>query len=283
MTTTRIGPLELRSPIILASGLRGDTPESLKQAYNTGIGAVVTKSITMQPREGHAEPNLVKKKDGGWLNAIGLKNIGAERFAEQLGRPAYPVIVSLAGYDPVDFASMIEIFNDTATAFEINLSCPCVVGFGDDVGDDTALTSNIVKTAKSSTDVPVFVKIAHTMMESADTAIHAGADGITAINTIPAMEIDITSGKPILSNVTGGLSGPPIKNVAIHTVHKLSNIHDCPIIGCGGISSWNDAAEFLLAGAVAVQVGSAAMEDLSILYEISQGIKRWTVRRHAKQ
>ena len=282
MTTTRIGPLELRSPIILASGLRGDTPESLKQAYSTGIGAVVTKSITIQPREGHAEPNLVKKKDGGWLNAIGLKNTGAKQFAKRLGRPSYPVIVSLAGYDPVDFASMIEMFDGTAIAFEINLSCPCVVGFGDDVGDDAALTSNIVKTAKSSTDVPVFVKISHTMMESADTAIKAGADGITAINTIPAMEIDITTGKPTLSNVTGGLSGPPIKNVAIHTVHKLSNTYDCPIIGCGGVSSWSDAAEFLLAGAVAIQVGSAAMEDLSVLHEISRGIKQWTLRNHSK-
>ena len=275
-----LGSLELRSPVILASGLQGDTPQRLKEAYDTGVGAVVTKSVTMEPRAGHPEPNLIKRENGGWINAIGLKNVGARRFAKELGRPTYPVIVSLAGNDPSDFVRMIEMF-DGAAAFEINLSCPSVVTFGYNVGDDASLTTEIIRAAKSATDVPIFVKIAYTMLQSVDVFVKAGADGITAINTVPAMEIDITTGKPKLGNGMGGLSGPPIKSTAIYTVHKISKIHDIPIMGCGGISSWRDAVEFLLAGADAIQVGSAAMENVSVLRDIAKGVKDWQLGHHA--
>lgn len=271
---TQIGSLELRNPVILASGLRGDTPENLKDAIHAGAGAVVTKSITIQPRSGYAEPNLIQKEDGGWINAIGLKNVGAREFAVRLGRPTYPVIVSLAGNDPSDFVSMIGMFDGVA-AFEINLSCPSVAVYGSDVGDDASLTTDIIRAAKSATDVPIFVKIAYTMVHTADVFVKAGADGITAINTIPAMEIDITTGKPVLYNGVGGLSGPPIHNIAIHAVNYLSRLYDVPIMGCGGVGTWRDAVEFLLAGATAIQVGSAAMQDVTVLREISKGIEDW--------
>lgn len=274
-----LGSLELRSPVILASGLQGDTPQKLKEAYDTGVGAVVTKSVTMEPRPGHPEPNLVKGENGGWINAIGLKNVGARLFAKRLGRPDYPVIVSLAGNDPSDFVRMIGMF-DCAAAFEINLSCPSVDAFGYNVGDDTSLTAKIIRAAKSATDVPVFAKIAYTMWQSTDAFVKAGADGITAINTVPAMSIDITTGKPELGNGMGGLSGPPIKGTAIYTVHKISEMHDIPIMGCGGISSWRDAAEFLLAGADAIQVGSAAMDRISVLHDIVGGVHGWQLGHH---
>ena len=268
---TRLGPLDLRNPVILASGLQGDTPEKLKAAYDAGAGAVVTKSVTIQPRQGYPEPRFVKLEDNGWINAIGLGNVGAKEFARQLGTPTYPVIVSLAGSDPSDYTSMIGMFDGVA-AFEINLSCPCVDDF---IGDVPLLAADIIGAAKSATDLPIFAKISHTMYKSVDVFIRAGIDGITAINTIPAMGINIKTRKPLISNVQGGLSGPPIKNIAINTVNKLSKLYDVPIMGCGGVSSWRDAAEFVLAGAVAVQVGSAAMDDLSVLGSISEGIEAW--------
>ena len=272
---TRIGQLEIRNPVILASGPCGDTPERLKAAYDAGAGAVVTKSVTLEPRDGNPEPNLIRSECGGWLNSIGLHNEGAMEFARRLGRPDYPVIVSLAGYDPLDFTAMIEMF-DGATAFELNLSCPNVKGFGDDVGHDPVLTERVVRAAKSATDIPVFVKIAWDMTRSAAVvAARSGADGITAINSVPAMEIDIKTGKPKLSSSKSGLSGPPIKDIALSAISRLAHSVDVPIMGCGGISTWQDAAEFLQLGASAVQVGSAAMEDLNVLGRIATGLLSW--------
>ena len=154
---------------------------------------------------------------------------------------------------------------DGVVAFEINLSCPCV----DDI---STLAAEIIQAAKSATDVPVFAKISYTMWEYTDVFIKAGIDDI---NTIPAMGINIKTRKPLISNVQGGISGPPIKNIAINIVYKLSKLYDVPIMGCGGVSSWRDAVEFILAGAAAVQVGSAAMDDLSVLGSISEGIEAW--------
>ena len=268
--TVHLCSLKLRNPVILAAGLQGDTPEKLEAAYDAGAGAVVTKSVTIQPRQGYPEPRFVKL-DNGWINAIGLGNVGAKEFARQLGTPTYPVIVSLAGSDPSDYTSMIGMFDGVA-AFEINLSCPCVDGFGDDIGDVPLLAADIIGAAKSATDLPIFAKISHTMYKSVDVFIRAGIDGITAINTIPAMGINIKTRKPLISNVQGGLSGPPIKNIAINIVYRLSKLYDVPIMGCGGVSSWRDAVEFILAGATAVQVGSAAMVDVSILHDIAKDI-----------
>ena len=134
---TLIGPLEIRNPVIKASFLNGDTPENLRAAYEAGAGAVVTKSVTLEPRNGNPDPNLIEVEGGGWLNCIGLRNAGAAEFARVLGKPDYPVIVSLAGTDPASFTSMIGMF-ECATAFELNLSCPNVDGFGDYVGHDPA-------------------------------------------------------------------------------------------------------------------------------------------------
>ena len=272
---TRIGSLEIRNPVILASGVLGDSPTTLKAAYNAGAGAVITKSITIDPRQGRPEPNIIRADNGGWLNAIGLENPGAKEFARILGRPDYPVIVSLAGSNPSDFKYMIGLF-DHAVGFELNLSCPNVDGLGDDVGDDSDLTSRVIKAAKSAANVPVFVKIGHHMAESAKAAVLAGADGITAINTVPATAVDHNTREPVFGPRAGGLSGPPIKPIALRTVHDIVNRHSVPVIGCGGISTWRDAAEFMMVGAVAVQVGSAAMDDLNVLGRIADGLSKWS-------
>lgn len=271
----QIGLLKLRNPVILASGLVGSTPEELKRAYDMGAGAVVTKSVTLEPREGHPEPNFVPSKTGGWLNAIGLRNDGAVEFAGRLGKPGYPVIVSLAGSDPAEFVAMIRMF-DGVIAFELNLSCPNASGLGCDVGTNPKLVAEIVRAAKSATTLPIFVKIAYDMSESAAAAIEAGADGITAINTVPAMAIDIETGQSKLSTDGGGLSGPPIQDIALRTVSQMIHQHNVPVMGCGGISTWQDAALFLQAGAFAVQVGSAAMERLAVIGEIVDGLASWT-------
>ena len=272
---TRIGPLNIRNPVILASCLLGDTPENLRAAYETGAGAVVTKSVTLEPRDGHPEPNFIRMEEGGWLNCIGLRNAGAAEFARALGKPDYPVIVSLAGTDPAGFTSMIGMF-ECAAAFELNLSCPNVDGFGDYVGHDPALTGRVVRAAKSATSAPVFVKIAHDMVGSAvAAAVDAGADGITAINSVPATAINIRTGRPRLSSPKSGLSGPPIKYIALSVVSRLAGRYGVPVMGCGGVSAWEDAAEFMGAGAAAVQVASAAIDDPGVLGEIAAGLSDW--------
>ena len=268
---TRISTLTIRNPVILASGVLGDSPTNLKAAYDAGAGAVVTKSITVEPRLGHQDPIIIPAEGGGWLNAVGLQNPGAVKFADILGRPNYPVIVSLAGSKPSEFESMIEMF-EHSVGFELNLSCPNADGMGDYVGDDSELVGHIVEAAKSATDLPVFVKIGPYMTKSIDAAVLAGADGITAINTVPTSDASNTLGRSLSGNARCGLSGPPIKNTALQKVREIMAKHDVPVMGCGGISTWQDAAEFMRAGAVAVQVGSAAICDMSVLGQISAGL-----------
>ena len=264
----------MRNPVILASGVRGDSPDNLRDAYDAGAGAVVTKSLTRDARQGHPEPTLFKLPNGGWLNSVGLQNIGAKAFATKLGRPDYPVIVSLAGSIPEDFEHMVEMFGEDVAGFELNLSCPNAHSMGDDIGRDSSITRKVVQTTKGATDLPVFVKVANNMDESVNAAISAGANGITAINTVRAIDINPETRKPYFDgNRGGGMSGPPIKPIALREVHKFASLyHDVPIMGCGGITSWQDAADFMALGASAVQVGSAAMDDPLILGQIAAGL-----------
>lgn len=271
--------LNIRNPVILSAGILGDSISNLMLAYDAGAGAVVTKSITISPRSSRPEPTIIPLDTGGWLNAVGLANPGAESFAQELKKLSdCKVIVSLAGSTPSEFEQMIELFKGTAIAFELNMSCPNINDIKVDVGDDPNLVSNITSIAKSSTDLPIFVKIGHHMLESAKQAINSGADGITAINTIPATIINPETKKPFFGSNIGGMSGGVIKPIALRTVNDLAiKYNDTPIIGCGGISTWQDAVEFLVAGASAIQVGSAVMmtRDYSILGIIADGIENW--------
>ncbi|MDE0265758.1 MAG: dihydroorotate dehydrogenase [Thaumarchaeota archaeon] len=277
----QVGPLKIRNPVILASGILGADPVTLKAAYESGAGAVVTKSVTPKPVPSRPKP-LIVPYENGWLNAVGLANPGASVFANDLGRPDYPVIVSLAGSTPSDFEYMINLFDGVA-GFELNMSCPNAGGFGCDIGDDLNLMSSIVEAAKNATDLPVFVKIGHSMMKSTTSAILAGADGITAINTVPATRVDIETGNFLFGPHRGGLSGPPIRPIALRAVHDLANAHEVPIIGCGGISTWEHAVQFLKAGAIAVQVGSAAMDNPAVLGQIANGLEDWGHREESGQ
>ena len=279
--STSIGTLSLERPTILASGILGISLDIFERLYRSGAGAVVTKSLSKEPWDGYVNPTIFSVKGGGWLNAVGLANPGATEFSNMISKShEVPIIVSLVGSTEDDFDFMIKQFeNCKISAYELNLSCPHVAKVGLEVGDDVELVKKIVKKVKSDTNVPVIAKVGLGTTNYLDTvgaACEAGADGITAINTIRAMAIDVETQKPILSNKIGGLSGTPIKPIAVRCVYEISSKFDVPIIGCGGISTWQDAVEFILAGASAVQFGSVLGEHWTEVFaEINNGIKNY--------
>ena len=279
--STSIGTLVLERPTILASGILGISLDIFERLYRSGAGAVVTKSLSKEPWDGYVNPTIFSVKGGGWLNAVGLANPGATEFSNMISKSHdVPIIVSLVGSTEDDFDFMVKQFeNCKISAYELNLSCPHVAKVGLEVGDDVELVKKIVKKVKSDTNVPVIAKVGLGTTNYLDTvgaACEAGADGITAINTIRAMAIDVETQKPILSNKIGGLSGTPIKPIAVRCVYEISSKFDVPIIGCGGISTWQDAVEFILAGASAVQFGSVLGEHWTEVFaEINNGIKNY--------
>ena len=279
--STSIGTLTLERPTILASGILGISLDIFERLYRSGAGAVVTKSLSKDPWDGYVNPTIFSVKGGGWLNAVGLANPGATEFSNMISKShEVPIIVSLVGSTEDDFDFMVKQFESCKiSAYELNLSCPHVAKVGLEVGDDVELVKKIVKKVKSNTNVPVIAKVGLGTTNYLDTvgaACEAGADGITAINTIRAMAIDVETQKPILSNKIGGLSGTPIKPIAVRCVYEISSKFDIPIIGCGGISTWKDAVEFILAGASAVQFGSVLGEHWTEVFaEINNGIKNY--------
>lgn len=282
---TSIGSIKLVRPTILASGILGISLDVFNRIYQAGAGAVVTKSLSKEPWDGYPNPTIFGVKGGGWINAVGLSNPGAPNFAKMISsNKDVPIIVSLVGSIPKDFEFMIKQFeNISVLAFELNLSCPHVAKVGLEVGDDPDLVKKIVKTVKSKTDVPVIAKVGlgtTNYLDTVDAACKAGIDAITAINTLRAMAIDVETERPILSNKIGGLSGTPIKPVAVRCVYEISSQYDIPIIGCGGISTWDDAVEFILAGASAVQIGSAVGDNwISVFDDINKGILQYMEKK----
>ena len=282
---TSIGPIQLNRPVMLASGILGISLDVFNRLYRSGAGAVVTKSLSKEPWEGYPNPTIFSVKGGGWINAVGLSNPGAPNFAKMIqSNKEVPIIVSLVGSIPEDFENMIEQFeNCHVTAYELNLSCPHVAKVGLEVGDDPELVKKIVSTVKKSTDVPVIAKVGlgttH-YLNTVGTAISSGIDAITAINTVRAMAIDAETARPILSNKFGGLSGTPIKPIALRCVYEIASKHKIPIIGCGGISSWEDAIEFFLAGASAIQIGSSIGDNwIGVFDDINKGIQQYMMRK----
>ena len=283
---TSIGQIQLERPVMLASGILGISLDVFNRLYRSGAGAVVTKSLSTEPWDGYPNPTIFSVNGGGWMNAVGLSNPGAPNFAKMIeSNQDVPIIVSLVGSIPADFELMIKQFESCkVTAYELNLSCPHVAKVGLDVGDDPELVKQIVTTVKNSTKVPVIAKVGlgttH-YLKTVGTAIESGIDAITAINTVRAMAIDVETQRPILSNKFGGLSGTPIKPIALRCVYEISSKYDIPIIGCGGISNWEDAIEFFLAGASAIQLGSAVGDNwISIFDDINKGILQYMKKKN---
>jgi len=283
---TRVGKIQLERPVMLASGILGISLDVFNRLYRAGAGAVVTKSLSTEPWDGYPNPTIFSVNDGGWINAVGLSNPGAPNFAKMIEtNKDVPIIVSLVGSIPKDFEMMVKEFeNCKITAYELNLSCPHVAKVGLEVGDDPELVKKIVSAVKNSTNVPVIAKVGlgttH-YLNTVGAAIDSGIDAITAINTVRAMVIDVETQRPILSNKFGGLSGTPIKPIALRCVYEISSKYDVPIIGCGGISTWEDAVEFILAGASAIQLGSAIGENsIHVFNDINKGMLEYMKRKN---
>lgn len=265
--------LKLKNPLILASGILGSSCSSLNKIAEEA-GAVVTKSVGLEERSGYRNPTVVNWRCG-LINAIGLASPGAEDFAAELKKFSFssPLIVSLYGRSEEDFVRLVEIF-DFASAFELNFSCPHVRNAGIDIGRDVELSKRIVKSVKDATDKPVFAKISamHDYLKLAKELERSGADAITISNTLPGMKIDILSGKPVLSNIFGGVSGHAIKPIALKCVYDLYKVLEIPIIGCGGITTFEDVLEFILAGSTSVEIGSAVFYSSKIFRSLKESL-----------
>ncbi|MCX8204128.1 MAG: dihydroorotate dehydrogenase [Candidatus Nezhaarchaeota archaeon] len=281
---TSVASLSLRNPFMNASGVFSSTASLLKRVVEAGAGAVVTKSLSIEPREGYPNPVLVELPFG-YVNAIGLANPGLDAFAKELselGGLGVPVIFSVFGSSVEEFAEASFRAEELgASAIELNFSCPHAGGLLT-YSQDPKLAYDLVSRVRGSVSVPIFPKLsaeAAVLIDVAKSVERAGADGVTAINSLRALCIDIDLRRPRLSSVFGGLSGPAIKPVAVRCVYELYEELSVPIIGVGGVSSHEDAIELLLAGASAIQVGSAlAKHGLSLFRELVDGARGYLER-----
>ncbi|MCW3991803.1 MAG: dihydroorotate dehydrogenase [Candidatus Bathyarchaeota archaeon] len=272
--------LRLRNPTLNAAGVLGISSTLLKRVYEAGAGAVVTKSIGPGPRPGHPNPT-VASLEGGLLNAMGLPNPGASYFAGEIMRlkeDGVPVVASFFGASVEEFVEAARVLAEAgADALELNCSCPNVEEEMGTLGADPANVERITSSVRRAVDTPIFVKLTPNVadiVEVARAAERGGADAVTAVNTLKALAVDIELRRPVLANVTGGLSGPALKPVALRCVWEIAEAVDIPVIGCGGVSDWRDAVEFLLCGASAVEIGTAVMtRGLEIFRDVSKGIR----------
>ena len=283
-----IAGLKLRNPTMLAAGILGMSGASMLEVIRNGVGAVVTKSLGLKPRKGYANPAIVQL-DCGIINAMGLPNPSIKWFAEEIQeikqlKLDVPIIASVYGFSVEDFAKVAQKAEKIgADAVELNVSCPHVEGTGCEIGQNPKLVAEVVKKVKAMAKKPVILKLTPNVddiVAIAEAGVKAGADAVTAINTVRAMKIDIETAQPVLANKFGGLSGPAIKPIAVRCVYEIYEQVKIPIIGCGGVTTWEDAVEFLLAGASAVQIGSAiAWKDLGVFKSVTRGIDRYVRRK----
>ena len=280
----KLAGIELANPVIAASGTFGYGIEFEEIVSLERIGGFVTKGISLQPMEGHPAPRIIQTA-AGMLNAIGLQNIGVDEFiAKKL--PALSryrsakVIVNIFGYTVGDYVAVIERLNhaEGIAAYELNVSCPNVHAGGMAFGADCGSLEYLVSRARSSTSRPLIVKLSPNVTSIAQmgkVAEAGGADAVSLVNTFLAMSIDVETRKPRLSNITGGLSGPAIKPIAVRMVYETARAVSIPILGMGGIMTPEDAVEFMLAGATAVEVGTANYADPRATERLAKGLASW--------
>ncbi len=276
-----IAGLELKNPVMTASGTFGSGKEYSNLIDITKLGALVTKAVTKEARPGNPLPRI-SEAPSGMLNAIGLQNKGVRRFLvedlEHLNGLDLPVIVNVAGDTMDDYIYVAETLSQDSRikALEINISCPNVKKGGVAFGYDPLVAADLTRKIRKATSLPLIVKLTPNTphIESVAQAVEeAGADGVSLINTLIGMAIDVDSFKPALANITGGLSGPAIKPIALAMVFRVARRIKIPIIGMGGIMTANDAIEFILAGASAVAVGTANFVNPRATLDIILGIK----------
>ncbi|MDD4185214.1 MAG: dihydroorotate dehydrogenase [Candidatus Methanomethylophilaceae archaeon] len=275
---TSVGSLALDNPCILASGIIDETGEGMARVLRAGAAAVVSKSVGTGPNPGHANPNFIEE-EAFCLNAMGLPNPGIKVYAEEM-RTAVAcgsVIGSVYASSPEEFAELAGCMEDYgACAVELNLSCPHAAGYGMEVGTDPHMVKRIVSVVKDAVSIPVWAKLTpntHILKDIGKAVEEAGGDAIVAINTLRAMKIIPEFGRPFLSNRFGGLSGSAIRPVGVRAVYDLYSTVTIPIVGVGGICSHRDALEYIMAGASAVQIGTAVLKGLDVFSKVNEGLR----------
>jgi dihydroorotate dehydrogenase (NAD+) catalytic subunit len=278
--------LLLANPVIMASGTCGYGTEDSYPFDIQRLGAMVCKGTTLEPREGNYQPRIVETA-GGMLNSIGLQNIGVDALVREKA-PIWagwrlPVIVNIAGETVDDYARLAAKLDGVTgiSGVEVNISCPNVKAGGAEFGADAQTAARVTAAVRKATSLPVLVKLTPNTGDIAGVAVavaEAGADAISLINTLKGMAIDIERRQPRLGSITGGLSGPAIKPVALAMVYEVAAAVAVPVIGCGGITSAADAIEFIMAGASAVQVGTAALVNPHAPLDIIEGLERFMLK-----
>lgn len=286
--------LRLENPVMTAAGTFGYGEEYASIFDIQKLGAIVCKGTTLKPRRGNSEPRLIETA-AGLLNSIGLQNIGVVAVIKEKApiwaKWQVPVIVNIAGEsldDYIQLAAKLEGV-DGVSGIEVNISCPNIAAGGMEFGANPQRAAEVTAAVKAATSLPVIVKLTPNVadiVEVAQAVVEAKADALTLINTLRGMAIDMTTRRPFLGGISGGLSGPAIKPVALYMVYQVARAVKIPIIGCGGIVSAQDALEFIMAGASAVQIGTANFVNPLAAQEILEGIKDFMERegvRHLRE
>ena len=281
--SVNIGGIQLRNPVMTASGTFGYGEEYEPFLDLHKLGAIITKGISLLPMSGNLPPRIVETT-GGMLNAIGLENIGVDLFIKEklpyLRRTGSRIIANILGNTVEAYGNVATILDRVQglSGLEVNISCPNIKEGGDAFGRDPRSAARVVDAVKQSTKLPVIVKLSPNVTdigEIAKSVQSAGADAVSLINTVTGMAVDIEKKAPKLANITGGLSGPAIKPIALRMVWEVSQAVSIPVIGIGGIMTANDAIEFFIAGASAIQVGTANFVNPEATLDILSGIEKY--------
>lgn len=285
--TTHIAGMTLRNPVLTCSGTYGFGEEYAAYCPVEALGGITLKGLTPEPRLGNAVPRLAETP-AGLLNAVGLENPGLEEFLKsylpKVRKLPTAVIANISGFSLEDYVQMARALqqNSGLAALEVNISCPNVKHGGMHFGTDPKSAEEVIAAVKAETDLPIIAKLSPNVTDivgMARAVQRGGADALSLINTLLGMRIDIDQQRPVLANTFGGLSGPAIRPVAVRMVWQVSQAIDLPIIGMGGITTWQDAVEFLLAGATAVSVGTGNFVNPGAPLEILQGIRDYCDKR----
>lgn len=285
--SVNIGSLKLKNPVLLASGTVGYGNEISQLTDISKLGGIVTKSLSLKPRKGNP-PQRIVETPSGMLNAIGLANVGVEFFIKEkipfLKELNTTLICNIAASSIEEYVECVKILTseETIQAFEINVSCPNVREGGLIFGNDLSSVGRITEQVRAATNKPIIIKLSPNVPKIADFAEivkKEGGDAVSAINTLVGASFDIYTRKPKIKNITGGLSGPAIKPVAIAKVLEIKRSVDIPIIGLGGIMNWKDAAEFMIVGASAIQVGTANFINPNAGNEIVDGLAEFCAQQ----
>ena len=275
--------LLLANPVMTASGTFGYGTEPATLSEVQRLGAIVCKGTTLDPREGNPQPRIAETS-AGVLNSIGLQNIGVEALIEEKA-PIWagwrvPVIVNIAGETVEEYGRLAARLDDVpgVSGLEVNISCPNVAAGGAEFGGNPSTAARVTDAVRKATTLPIMVKLTPNTSDIVGVAAAvagAGADAISLINTLKGMAIDVSTRRPLLGNLFGGLSGPAIKPVALSMVYRVAAAVDVPVVGCGGIVSASDALEFILAGATAVQVGTASLTSPQAPLDVLEGVEEY--------